>query len=134
MKILYVKLQDAYVSEKGDSIGNWYAIGYEMNSNKNFQYESEGTAVNEASKGKGNTGSAQNAPIATGISNAWGVGNKAALNDCKANTTVASPSWKIDVIANAASGGSVTYTATALTGCDVLTPNFTALTTSTSGN
>lgn len=128
----YVKLQDAFVSEKGDKIGNWYAIGYEMHSNNNFQYESEGTAVAEAKAGKGNTGASKETPIATGITNAWGAMNKAALNDCVANAAAATPSWQIDVEANATSGGSVTYKATALTGCDVLTPNFESLTTAKS--
>ncbi len=129
-----MKLQDAFVAEKGDKIGNWYAIGYEMNSNNNFQYESEGTATDEAKTGKGNTGKSVETAIATGISNAWGAGNKAALNDCIANTTAATPSWQIDVKANTTAGGSVTYSATVLTGCDVLTPNFKSLETAKTGN
>jgi len=33
-----VKLQDAYVSEKGDKLGNWNEIGYKMPSGGAFDY------------------------------------------------------------------------------------------------
>ena len=34
----YVKLQDAYVSEKGTAVGSWKQIGYLMKNSNNFYY------------------------------------------------------------------------------------------------
>ncbi|MCI5601851.1 MAG: prepilin-type N-terminal cleavage/methylation domain-containing protein, partial [Hallerella sp.] len=41
----YVKLQDAYISETSDSIGNWKAIGYQMNNSSVFTYSGAANTV-----------------------------------------------------------------------------------------
>ena len=107
----YIKLQDAYVSETGVYYGDWKLIGYKMDPSSNFTYTG---AIDEGTK----------VSITTATASVWKATAKATLNDCKSGV------WALNIAANSASGGSVTYTA-ALTGgatgdCIPLTPNFAA--------
>ncbi len=109
----YVKLQDAYISETSDSIGNWKAIGYQMNNSSVFTY----------------SGAENTVLLTAGMENAWVATSNVALNDCAKGKK-----WTLNVIANATTGGSAVYTAVIEdeSNCRQLTPSFEKLTTKTS--
>lgn len=120
----YVKLQDAYLAEKGDSLGSWKQIGYNMFNNSNFDYYEDGTIVGD----KGYKADGKGAPLATGKTNAWGARNKATLNDCAINSSA--NNWNLAVSNNTEIGGSAVYEAKAASDdCGALTPSFDKLTT-----
>lgn len=120
----YVKLQDAYLAEKGDSLGSWQKIGYNMFNNSNFDYYEDGTKVGD----KGYVADNASASLETGKANAWGAANKATLNDCPIPASGAS--WKLAVSKNDEIGGSAVYEATTVdNNCESLTPSFAKLTT-----
>ncbi|MBO4827921.1 type IV pilin [Fibrobacter sp. UWB4] len=105
----YVKLQDAYVAEKGTYIGSWKAIGYADPASTVFTYSGFNSGADIA--------------LATGKTVAWSAAAKAALNDCQANSV-----WTLDVSQNGSTGGAAVYTPK-LTGgptgdCAALTPNY----------
>ena len=117
----YVKLQDAYVAEKGDRVGSWKQIGYLMKNSNNFYY------CDAADCGTGTTnanGYGSETDITTADSytlpNAWAAKNKTTLNDC-----VVATNWNLATSGNSSNGGLVTWTAT--TNCSELTPNFSNL-------
>ena len=108
-------MQDAYVSEAGEYYGSWAMIGYTMTSTTNFKFLENGTAEN------GNA-----AATSTALGNAsvtWGAQNKAALNDCTADSK-----WQLTVAKNSAAGGGALYGAQVTGGstgkCVILTPSF----------
>lgn len=113
----YVKLQDAFVAERGTVVGNWTMIGYNMPTSQNFTFNgaisSETTALQGLAKTEG-----------------WAASNKAKLNDCPTGKN-----WIISVqeapAADAAKGSPIKYTAeydgTNGTNCSPLTPNFTSI-------
>ena len=109
----YVKLQDAYISETSDSIGNWKAIGYQMNNSSVFTY----------------SGAANTVALTTGMDSAWVATSNVALNDCEKDKK-----WTLNVISNDKTGGSAAYTAVIEdeANCRQLTPSFEKLTTKTS--
>lgn len=116
-----MKLQDAYVAERGTVVGSWTMIGYNMPASQNFTYtdpELSGGSVN-----------------IQGLADkkGWQAANNAKLNDCPANSA-----WTITLseatATNAAQGSPVAYTADvpeAASGsnadCGALTPNFTSV-------
>lgn len=115
----YVKLQDAFVAEKGIRVGNWKEIGYLMKNSSNFYYCDAASGNCQASSNTtgyaGTASVADNNYVAT-----WRATNIATLNDCAANSN-----WTLVTARNGSSGGMVTYTATPTSGdCFVLTPNF----------
>ena len=121
----YVKLQDAYVSEKGDKLGNWNEIGYKMPSGGAFDYYDGATKIT-AADGK-STAAAASSELSEGLSPAWKAEPKVALNDCQAS---ADNAWIINVTQNGTEGGVALYEATnANADCLALTPSFTKLTT-----
>lgn len=126
----YVKLQNAFISEKGDSVGTWYLIGYNG--------PGEWTSGNDA-KTKGRTAGAQTestnftytdgmtpdaldklTSAVTGVT----IHNKAKLNDCDAGDN-----WTVAVkAASSGAAGEAEYVSTVVgSGCDALTPNFSAI-------
>ena len=119
-----MKLQDAYVAEKGTNVGNWQQIGYLMNNSSNFFYCDLGTCA----AGNNANGYATEADVDGGYAATWTATNIATLNDCAANS-----SWSLATSQNGSSGGLVLYAATVTKGddgdCDVLTPNFKKLNT-----
>lgn len=122
----YVKLQDAYVAEKGTTVGSWKQIGYSMMSSSNFYYCGENTNAcsTEDAKGYGNT-----TPITTETYTAyWAATNKATLNDCQKNSV-----WSLTTAQNGSAGGLIVYTAAIsdANNCEDLTPNFMKLNTAT---
>jgi prepilin-type N-terminal cleavage/methylation domain-containing protein len=85
----YVKLQDAYVSETGQYIGKWNAIGYTMNTQTpSFDYTDKvtGTDISVA--------------IPTSATAAWEAKARVGLNDCTANST-----WTLYVKKNGDANG-----------------------------
>lgn len=106
----YIKLQDAFVSEKGTVIGGWKIIGYNMAASSNFTY--------------GGKIDASETSIGSGLTDGWHAEAVATLNDCK------SGKWQLDVSQNGSTGGNVMYDASITGGasgdCITLTPNFTA--------
>lgn len=124
-----MKLQDAYLAEKGDSLGSWQKIGYNMFNNSNFEYYEDGTVVGD----KGYNASGASVELSTGKANAWGARNKATLNDCPVNSTA--NNWNLAVAINSNIGGSAVYNATTPTAaCGALTPSFEKLTTASSAS
>lgn len=114
-----MKLQDAYISETGTTIGNFAAIGYAMNGETpSFKYE-EGGAV---------TYVANTATLGNG-QKLWKATAKVALNDCKAssewglfgtrNEKGNGIDWTVGIGDGAASASGVLTDA-----CNILTPQF----------
>ncbi len=109
----YIKLQDAYVSER-NTLGTWQLIGYvapgassagqTSPETTNFTYYGSIAAATGISSG-------------TSVTDAWVAKNKVALNEC----TASSGKWDIKIDGNE-NGNSVKYTAA--TNCDQLTPSF----------
>lgn len=115
----YVKLQDAYVAEKGTRVGNWKEIGYLMKNTSNFYYcdASSGHCTSSTnSDGYATKGTINDGTYAA----TWKATNINVLNDCTANSD-----WTLVSAGNSSSGGVVTYTASPTSGdCYVLTPSF----------
>ncbi len=122
----YVKLQNAFIAEKGDSIGTWFSIGYVGPGDKtaakgtltvpgesvstNFTYTDGITGV---------------IVISSTAANGWNASNKAKLNDCAVGSA-----WTMS-LAQGTSAGEVTYSPDFTAGkggtiadCEVLTPSF----------
>lgn len=120
-----MKLQDAFVAEKGIRVGNWKEIGYLMKNSSNFFYcdlsNGNCTAASN-SDGYAAKGTIDDGTYATN----WQATNIATLNDCAANNN-----WKLATSQNGKSGGEVLYTATVSTDCGILTPSFEKLQTAT---
>ena len=115
----YVKLQDAFVAEKGTRVGNWKEIGYLMKNTSNFYYcdKSDGHCTSTLN----GTGYGATASIGDGTYAAtWKATNVAVLNDCAKDND-----WTLTSAANGTTGGTVSYTASPTSGdCFVLTPSF----------
>ncbi len=126
VNIFYVKLQDAYVSEKGDKFGSWKIIGYNMYNNSNFDYYESGTKV--GSKGV-NESAAESTSLPDAETIVWGASNIAALNDCSVTDGASGAGWQLMLKKNADNGSSVVYKATGAANCLLLTPSFEKLTT-----
>lgn len=112
----YVKLQDAYVAEKGDTLGTWGAIGYKMQNSASFTYDSVLSAKTA---------------LGTTAAEVWKATSAVKLNDCAKGKT-----WSLSAesATGDASGATVAYTAkvdnaTTDNDCSILTPQFYSLTT-----
>jgi prepilin-type N-terminal cleavage/methylation domain-containing protein len=115
----YIKLQDAFVSSKGDSVGSWERIGYAGPGTPGSDKESSGTATFHYEGAVSGT-----IPLSVGPVVGWQANNKVSLNDCAASTA-ANPNWKISLQASAAMPGTVMYVpAVGTPACGVLTPQF----------
>lgn len=113
-----MKLQDAFVAEKGIRVGNWKEIGYLMKNSSNFFYCD--LSSGNCAAASNSDGYAAKATINDGTYAAnWQATNIATLNDCAANNN-----WKLTTSQNGTSGGEVLYTATVSTDCGILTPSF----------
>lgn len=117
----YVKLQDAFVAEKGTHVGSWKQIGYLMKNSNNFWYCGAASCA-ENTNGDGYGGQADITSDFTG--GVWTAHNFATLNDCQGGDN-----WKIVTSPNGSTGGTVLYTATVTANCEPLTSNFTLLNT-----
>ena len=115
-----MKLQDAYVAEKGTFAGTWTNIGYNMPASTNFDY-SGALAADVALEGLTKT-------------KGWSAKNNAKLNDCNKESE-----WKISIAEasndDASKGSPIAYFAetpdnaegSTNGNCASLTPNFTNL-------
>ena len=125
----YVKLQDAYVAEKGTTVGGWQQIGYVMKNSSNFYYCGVSASAQTCDDANGYGGTSD---ITTDTYTAyWTASSKAALNDCTAGSV-----WSLTTSQNSNSGGLVLYEAAITQGansvtgaCKTLTPNFEKLNT-----
>ncbi len=123
-----MKLQDAYVAEKGTTVSSWKQIGYLMKNSSNFIYCGKAScADNDNSDGYG---SATDITTDAFTGAYWTAHNIATLNDCAAGDN-----WALSTAANATTGGSILYNGTVKnTGtflCEPLTANFEKLITGT---
>ena len=121
------------MSEKGDKLGNWNAIGYKMPSSATFHYYDGATEITDKTGKSSETASDVN--LTAGISPAWQAVPQTALNDCPSG---ANSAWVINVTASTSGegaaakteGGAAIYEATnANSDCLALTPSFDKLTT-----
>ena len=112
----YVKLQDAYVAEVGNAIGNFQLIGYVVPGGKsgettgnttNFTYTEEDAGYN-----------ADGSIVTANATTVWAAASKTNLNDCKA-----SKSWVLQVTVSV-DDGAKWATQVLSAGCKALTPNF----------
>ena len=123
-----MKLQNAYISEKGDSVGNWYKIGYNGPGEWTTSATAVSTAKGAATKSTNFTYTDGLAPAQlTGLEEtvALTIANIAKLNDC-----VNGDNWTVSIEAGASgtAAGEAVYTSEIKgTGCDALTPNFAAI-------
>jgi hypothetical protein len=111
----YVKLQEAYVAEQGNAIGNFQTIGYVVPGGKSGETTGSTTNFTYAQSGTYSEGSAVN-PNGAKV---WSATSKAKLNNCSADEH-----WILNATIAANSDG-VTWESDALDeGCKALTPNF----------
>lgn len=125
----YVKLQNAYISETGTKVGNWYLIGYNGPGEwvSGSEAKSKKDAAGASTESTNFTYVDELAPadvIPQTETPALKISNKAKLNDCEAGEN-----WKLGLKAasTGADAGEATYSATVESGCDALTPNFSAI-------
>jgi type IV pilus assembly protein PilA len=115
----YIKLQEAFVSSKGDSVGSWEVIGYSGPGTPGSDKKSSGTSVFHYEGSVSGT-----IPVSAGPVVGWQANNKVSLNDCGVSTA-ADPNWKISLQASVAMPGTVMYVpAVGAPACGVLTPQF----------
>jgi prepilin-type N-terminal cleavage/methylation domain-containing protein len=118
----YVKLQNAFVAEKGDSVSSWFNIGYNGPGNKTAGSSTVAGASNSTNFDY-TDGFSKTVVIPASETAGWTAKNKAKLNDCA--TTNAG--WIMN-LSTGASAGEVTYKPVqADADCLVLTPNFGAI-------
>jgi len=115
----YVKLQSAFSSTKGDSVGSWSTIGYSGPGTNAFNKESSETTA--FLYGGAVVGTEL---LTTSTVVGWRASNKLRLNDCAASTAVA-PNWILSMQLASSKGGSVDFSfTTGSAGCSILTPLF----------
>ena len=121
----YVKLQNAFVAEKGAYVGSWFSIGYSgpgttTSGNSGSGKAGESVSSNFTYAG-GSSFKADTTAIPATATEAWTASNRAKLNDC-----IAGKNWIMSV-SSGTSAGELTYAPTFGTGgdnCKVLTPSF----------
>ncbi|WP_407451301.1 type IV pilin protein [Fibrobacter sp.] len=116
----YIKLQDAYISESGQNIGSWKAIGYTMNtSTPTFTYSDPKTDYANES-----------AAIPTEAAVTWRAAAKVGLNDCTSGSTwnlllkKAGDANGVNWGASIKKGSTSTSTTDMDADCSILTPQF----------
>jgi type IV pilus assembly protein PilA len=130
----YVKLQDAFATEKGNEVGTWVAIGYKApGSSTNSGTLTTGEAASETNNFTYTEPTVAGASaeggvlLSAGIEDAWTASNKTKLNDCASSSV-----WSLSVsAATTGSGGGddgeVKYTPDSDDGCTELTPSFSTI-------
>ena len=120
-----MKLQNAYIAETGDQLGNWFLIGYKGPGDVTTK-GSKTTAETSESTNFIYTGAFEGSVALKTGGVGWKAANKAKLNDCDA-ATADEPNWSITV-GEGSAAGEATYTPTvASADCEVLTPSFKAI-------
>ena len=119
-----MKLQNAYIAETGDQLGNWFLIGYKGPGDVTTA-GSKTTAEVSASTNFIYTGEFDGSVALSDGGVGWKAANKAKLNDCDGDGT--DFNWTI-TIAQGSAAGEATYTpAVPDANCEVLTPSFAAI-------
>lgn len=124
----YVKLQNAFVAEKGVYVGSWYTIGYAGPGEATTKAASGTAGVSTSTNFKYTTAITADTTAITSLSATvgWSAENRAKLNDCPAQVN-----WKmvLDNPGSTSAAGEVKYTPTYgdQANCQVLTPSFTAI-------
>ena len=116
-----MKLQNAFVSEKGDSVGNWYLIGYNGPGDWSVNANSKTSEAGASTQSTNFTYTDNLAPAAipATATTALTIKNLAKLNDCASGDN-----WKLSLGAGSAAG-EVSYTPDISgAGCEPLTPSF----------
>lgn len=117
----YVKLQNAYIAETGDQLGNWFYIGYKGPGDETTKGSKTAAAVSTSTNFVYTGEITSSVALATG-GVGWKAANKAKLNDCTGNGSTYN--WSISVAAGSAAG-EATYTPSITSAdCEVLTPSF----------
>lgn len=127
--VSYVKLQDAFVAEKGIKVGTWKEIGYLMKNSSNFYFCDVASSACTSSNNTTGYGDVTTAYGDNDYEATWKATNIATLNDCAAGSN-----WSLTTSQNDKAGGVVLYTALvgkataasdiASDDCGVLTPTF----------
>ena len=121
----YVKLQNAYIAETGDQLGNWFYIGYkgpgDVTTTGSKTAAEVSTSTNFVSTGE----ITSTVTLSTSKLVGWKAANKAKLNDCNGNSTTWN--WKIKVASGSAAGEATYEPEVTDANCDVLTPSFKAI-------
>ncbi len=122
-----MKLQNAYISEKGDKVGNWYLIGYNGPGDWTISATtktSESGAQTKSTNFTYEDALAPNALSAMSSTKALAITNNAKLNDCDA-----AENWTVSISAGAegTAAGEAVYSSKVAAGCLALTPNFEAI-------
>ena len=112
----YVKLQDAYVAEQGNAIGDFEIIGYVVPGGKSGDETGSTTNFTYAQEDAGFTDHSVVEPQGKAV---WSATSKANLNDC-----VAGKNWILNVTIDAGSDGATWESDALEDGCKALTPNF----------
>ena len=117
----YIKLQDAFVAETGAYFGDWTKIGYQApgsGETSNFKYEQP----------SGTTYVGGTASLSSSGAETWQATNVLKLNDCAGSAA----NWALKIVGGgASSNGQYTWYTHMGSKCDVLTPSFSNLGTST---
>lgn len=118
-----MKLQDAYVAETGAYIGDWSKIGYQApgatsstattGTTSNFTYEQAGSYTDNT------------AQLTSSAIEVWKATNLLKLNDCAGSAA----NWGLKVTGG--TSGTYTWSTHMGTNCDLLTPSFKNLGTTT---
>jgi len=126
----YVKLQNAFVAEKGDTIGNWFNIGYSGPGTVKTSATSTVAGITQSTNFVYSSAVASNQLAGSAVVG-WAAGNLAKLNDCASSATdgavtVASANWRLEVSkTSGTTAGELTYEPkTDSADCKVLTPSF----------
>jgi prepilin-type N-terminal cleavage/methylation domain-containing protein len=117
----YVKLQNAFVAEKGAYVGSWFSIGYSGPGTTTSAKSGSGQAGESVSANFTYAGSftADTTAIPSAPTEAWSASNRAKLNDCNTGKN-----WTMS-LSTGASAGELTYKPDASdANCRVLTPSF----------
>lgn len=112
-------MQDAFVAENGNAIGNFELIGYVVPGGQSGQTTGSTTNFDYAQEGSYPT---DNSAVNPSEFVAWSAQNKARLNDCESGTEGAN--WQLQITIADDSDGATWKTKALSTGCKALTPNF----------
>jgi len=105
----YVKLQDAFIAENGNVIGQFSKIGYEMPTNgKAFKYTDKVSAAT--------------VDLTASLADAWEGESIVALNNCASGSK-----WNLQAKTSSTGNGASWTASITGTNCDALTPRFTDL-------
>lgn len=116
----YVKLEQAFISERGNALGNWAVIGYAAPGEKTTSGASTSKTTNfeytETATFESDTLALSSTDVV-----GWNAQNNQKLNDCPSQVN-----WTVSAKASESTSGEATFTAKVVdhTNCLALTPSF----------